>query len=312
MRFDFRFLTALLLAAVLSLAAWGCAAPGQKPDGQEKSEAKSVAIGRFDGLFGPAARQALLDYLDASPGLTIALEQDQADLVLTGLVKAEIKDIRGRDLVKSALTTDRRNDVVVHDDFVDQDFHVSEPVYDYEVRPMPFVYRQAQLELTYTVTGEGRRREYRMKADFSEKYGGINEDAVFGPKLADLPPEEETVKVMARAMGDKLAAQLSPSSAPPRLDFEESGELAVEAGLKKGAALARSGRWEEALEVWRQALADSPGNPSLSFNIGVAYERMGELRKALKMYSEAAEKVDNPVYRRALERVRSALEKLKE
>ncbi|MFH1139574.1 MAG: tetratricopeptide repeat protein [Pseudomonadota bacterium] len=302
----------VLIGLALLFWAWGCSAGGEKTDETAGPARPTLAVGRFTGRFGSAARQALLEYLGRTPDLALIPTSDRADIILTGRVDAEVKDIRGRDLVKINRPTGRDRETTVHDDFVDKDFRVSAPVLDFEVKPVPFVYRQAKLDLTYVVAAGTRRREYRMKADFSEKYGGVNENAVFGPRLADLPSEEDTIKEMAWAMGGKLTEQLSPSSAQPRLDLEESGELAVEAGLRRGAALAKSGRWEEALEVWRQALADYPGNPSLSFNIGVAYERMGELRKALKMYSEAAEKVDNPLYRQALERVRAAVEKLRE
>jgi tetratricopeptide (TPR) repeat protein len=56
----------------------------------------------------------------------------------------------------------------------------------------------------------------------------------------------------------------------------------VEARANLGAALARLGRFDEAIEQYRAALAKAEGNPGLRLNLALAYYKKGALAEAVK------------------------------
>ncbi|MGA2326033.1 MAG: tetratricopeptide repeat protein [Bryobacteraceae bacterium] len=59
----------------------------------------------------------------------------------------------------------------------------------------------------------------------------------------------------------------------------------LEARANLGAALARLGRYDEAIEQYRAALAESQGNAALRLNLALAYYKKGDLPGAVKELS---------------------------
>lgn len=55
-----------------------------------------------------------------------------------------------------------------------------------------------------------------------------------------------------------------------------------------------SGDYEKAAELYRQAIADSPDDPRLHFNLGSALAKMGEAEAAVQAFQSAKELMDNP------------------
>ncbi|MBQ9366218.1 MAG: tetratricopeptide repeat protein, partial [Victivallales bacterium] len=61
--------------------------------------------------------------------------------------------------------------------------------------------------------------------------------------------------------------------------------------LKQGNAALDEEKYEEALSLYDKALVESPENPYLIFNKGVAYFKQGEYEKSVKEYKLAIEKL---------------------
>jgi len=68
--------------------------------------------------------------------------------------------------------------------------------------------------------------------------------------------------------------------------------------LKLGITLARNGLPARAIEVYQKVLTRNPGNAAAHFNIGLAYDRVGESDAAIRAYEKALE--IRPDYHHAL------------
>jgi Ca-activated chloride channel family protein len=55
-----------------------------------------------------------------------------------------------------------------------------------------------------------------------------------------------------------------------------------------------SGDYEKAAELYRQAIAETPDDPRLHFNLGSALAKMGEAEAAVQAFQSAKELMDNP------------------
>lgn len=64
----------------------------------------------------------------------------------------------------------------------------------------------------------------------------------------------------------------------------------AEQQLKFGVEMARRGLWSEALFRFRQADRLEPNNPRILNNLAVAYEATGQFEEALELYRDALEK----------------------
>src|SRR5581483_576426 len=72
-------------------------------------------------------------------------------------------------------------------------------------------------------------------------------------------------------------------------DYEQALRLnpkLAEARVNLGAALADSGRFDEAIAQYRRALADVPDKPAVQLNIGLAYYKKGDFASASQEFSE--------------------------
>ncbi|PYT20288.1 MAG: hypothetical protein DMG58_34375, partial [Acidobacteria bacterium] len=82
---------------------------------------------------------------------------------------------------------------------------------------------------------------------------------------------------------DAVAAQQKGDDALAIRKYQELLKLhpeVIEARANLGAALAKLGRFDEAIEQYRAALAKNAGNSALRFNLALAYYKKGALREA--------------------------------
>jgi tetratricopeptide (TPR) repeat protein len=69
----------------------------------------------------------------------------------------------------------------------------------------------------------------------------------------------------------------------------ESDRTYLDAYLNLGCLLSECGRYDDAIEVWRNALLENPDHHLLHFNLGVALEDSGRLEQALISYRRSIE-----------------------
>ena len=86
--------------------------------------------------------------------------------------------------------------------------------------------------------------------------------------------------------------------------FVEPGKGAIDLGRK----YAENGLWPEARETWKQAVQEMPNEPSLYYNLGVAFEIDGQYDEAEVMYKKAMSLKQKQRYMQAISRIRDARE----
>jgi tetratricopeptide (TPR) repeat protein len=86
---------------------------------------------------------------------------------------------------------------------------------------------------------------------------------------------------------DAVAAQQKGDDALTVRKYQELLKLhpeVIEARANLGAALVKLGRFDEAIEQYRAALAKNAGNSALRFNLALAYYKKGALREAVEQF----------------------------
>jgi tetratricopeptide (TPR) repeat protein len=120
-------------------------------------------------------------------------------------------------------------------------------------------------------------------------------------RALDLQPEatslHQQIGLAHRRLRDEERARehlLQAGPAPvrfgdPLIDSLERFAAGVHAHLTRGNQAFRAGRYREAAEAFRRAVAAAPDNASARLNLGAALSRMGELPAAVEEYRRAAE-----------------------
>jgi tetratricopeptide (TPR) repeat protein len=70
--------------------------------------------------------------------------------------------------------------------------------------------------------------------------------------------------------------------------------------------MAKDGKWEEAIQIWEQVIRDEPDNAAAYYNLGVAYEGLGDMENLVKargLYQSAASFGEKSLYAEGMKRV---------
>jgi tetratricopeptide (TPR) repeat protein len=93
-------------------------------------------------------------------------------------------------------------------------------------------------------------------------------------------------------MGDELRIRIAPHDVVREAKLRtKDKDKGVSERLKRGAAYAKSGGWDMAIEEWEQAAQQNPNSAPAHYNLGVAREAEGQLEQAREHYKQAA-KID--------------------
>lgn len=237
-------------------------------------------------------------------GLLHALEDFEADAVMTGLVTADLHDMHGTDQVQvNEGTGHYKKGKNIYGQWVDVEIKRT------VLRPVPYVIRQGSVEMEYNVFDLKTKRVITtgmLKQTHDEKFGGDKEYGPLGHKLSDLPTQNGTLDKLAAGLATRLVAKLSRMKLARMIRLDEGGNSMV----KQGAELAKGGIWEEAIEIWEQVIHDEPDNAAAYYNLGVAHETLGDmksLRMAGDLYKKAASHGDKKLYTEAVARIQRAI-----
>jgi hypothetical protein len=296
------------LVCIAALAVAGCSPTvyvADPPAAVPKSA--GVAPVDFSGSGSDILARAVTDVLAGGSG---------PDLRLVGDSSVRIHDQRGKELVQVRKQTGRIHEATVQDPFVDQPFTVKQPEEEIVAVKLPYVQRTSEMTLRYRLmTPDGRVADQdTVTINDVKKYGGVNEHAGRGLALADLPGKEAEAQRLAEIMAQRLAPRLNRAAGKPVVPLDRGQGFWKESQIKKGAALAGEGKWDEAVHLWRAVVAEDPGHPAANYNLGVARERTGrvqDLPAARKYYARAVKNGDNPIYREALVRTTAVLNRLR-
>lgn len=314
---------------LLAIATWVGCIPTRvlsriKPVQVSLESIRTIAVMRFDGAYGEmlwrhvynrlaevqhfnprdttqlrALAKRSYDRVEDTE-LLHALEDLEADAVMTGHVTADLHDMHGTDQVQVTEGTGHyKKEKNVYGQWVDVEIKRT------VVRPVPYIIRQASLGTEYSVFDVKTKRVVAtgmLKQTYDEKFGGDKECGPLGYKLSDLPTPDGTVDELAARLATKLVAKISRMKLARMIKLDKGGNRMV----KHGVELAKAGAWEEAVEIWQQVIHDEPDNAAAYYNLGVARESVGDmksLRMAGELYKKAASHGDKKLYRKAMARI---------
>jgi len=120
----------------------------------------------------------------------------------------------------------------------------------------------------------------------------------------NIPAREEVLNSLLSQVMEKFAGMIAPIKITVTRKLEKGSEY-----VNKGVDFAVNGLWDMAIKSWKEGLKVEPTNPAIYYNLGVAYEKMGDFISAGEMYKKAVELNPKKLYMEALKRVNAILQK---
>ena len=100
----------------------------------------------------------------------------------------------------------------------------------------------------------------------------------------NIPAREEVLNTLMEQIMEKFAGMIAPIKITVTRKLEKGSEY-----VNKGVDFAVNGLWDMAIKSWKEGLKVEPTNPAIYYNLGVAYEKMGDFISAGEMYKKAVE-----------------------
>ncbi|MDY6953126.1 MAG: tetratricopeptide repeat protein [Thermodesulfobacteriota bacterium] len=319
-----------VLAAVMCFA---CAPIGKvrliKPGKVQWESIHNLAVRGFDGHYGEMVRNHIYNRLaevqqftptDAFeiyavgklPSNTLeeveflhAVENLKADAVITGHVTAQIHDIHGFDTLQVKEGTGYYKKAKnAHGEWVDEEIKRT------VVKDIPCVIRKASFSgqcKVFDLNARGSIVQRELQEVYEEKFGGEEEHKGFGRTLSALPSSSHTSEELSARIAANIVTELSRMRLMSFVKLDKGGHRMA----RWGVALARKGKWREAIDTWEEVIRNDPDNASAYYNLGVAYEGLGDqegLNRAKDLYEMAAGLEDKKLYAEAIKRVDSTIQ----
>ncbi|MDY6986833.1 MAG: tetratricopeptide repeat protein [Thermodesulfobacteriota bacterium] len=318
---------------IVLVACLACAPRGKvrliKPGKIRWEGIHNVAVRGFDGHYGEMVRSHIYNRLsevqpfhptDAIqiyavgklPSSTLeeveflqAVENLEADAVITGHVSAHIHDIHGFDPLQLKEGTGYyKKSKNAYGQWVDEEIKRT------VIRDVPYVIRKASFSGEYKVfdlKDRGGIVHRELKETYEEKFGGGEEYGAFGRKLGDLPTSNYTSEELSKRIAKNIVAELSRMRLARSVKLDKGRHRMV----KWGVALAKKGKWQEAIDTWEEVIREDPDNAAAYYNLGVAYEGLGDrksLNRARDLYKSSASCGEKKLYTEAIARVDSVIQ----
>lgn len=320
----YRFFIVILAMITCSGCARALPVPHVKPARVGWESIYNVALLTFDGPYGEKVRgqiyhrlhevqhfnplgpaghpelyEVTYDLIEGAESLHIA-EGLQADLVIGGRVTGTINDTQGVDRVQVKEGTGYyKKEKDLHGQWVDVEIKRT------VVRTLPYVIRQASLTTDYRVfemnTG-GIIATGTVTENCNKKFGGNKAEGHLEHDPGHPPPPAGCMDELSVRTAAKLVAKLSREKVSILVKFDNS----THAKVRQGVALAKEGAWEDAMRLWQEVLASDPTYPAALYNLGVAYEGIGDLqnlRAATRLYEMATVYGDKGLYAAGIARI---------
>jgi len=284
----------------------------------------NVAVRGFDGHYGEMVRSHIYNRLrevqhfnptDAIPIYAVgnlpsntleeveflqAVENLKADALITGHVTAHIHDIHGFDPLQLKEGTGYyKKSKNPYGEWVDEEIKRT------VIKDVPFVIRKVSFSGQYKVfdlKARGGIVQRELKEIYEEKYGGDEEYRDLGRKLGNLPTSSHTSEELSKRIAENIVAELSRMRLARFVKLDKGRHKMV----RWGVALARKGKWQEAIQTWEQVIRDDADNAAAYYNVGVAYEGLGDmegLNRARDLYKRSASYGEKKLYTEAITRV---------
>ncbi len=278
----------ILLLAVISLAA--CASQG--PAASRAPMLHNIAIGQIQG---PGAEE-----------LTRALKAQAsgaAQATLGGTISFREAVSEERETVPVTVAAGKPESVYKPDPFTKRVWLTEETPTATEFQTFDLQRVAGEMLFNWQITGkDGRVIDSGVsKADLNRTFGGFMaaQKVAPGPQNSDRLLSEAR-RALAEEMTRLLALSLGRQPSPDEI------ETAPDDWSRRAKNAASRGDWEEAKNIWLEALDLNPNFAPAHYNLGLYYERAGEPERALSSYQRAFVADGSPRHRAALTRITEA------
>jgi len=125
-----------------------------------------------------------------------------------------------------------------------------------------------------------------------------------------LKPEGQILSDLSSSISQYFVQMIAPHVVAERRAIEPGN-----GNIQVGKKYAEASLWPEALDTWKKAVVELPKEPSAFYNLGLAFEILGDLDQAEQNYKTAVALKQKRLYMDAIGRIRQARienQKLKE
>jgi hypothetical protein len=138
-------------------------------------------------------------------------------------------------------------------------------------------------------TGEIRASDSKSRS-FSRKYF---------PHKDKIPDKNQILNQLTDQVLAGFVPLITPHTVTVRKTFEKDNDQ-----VNLGIEMAQKGLWDKAISIWEHEIETNPRNGAALYNLGIAYEAVGELNKAEMMYEKALDIEPKDEYMEALSNIR--------
>ncbi len=258
--------------------------------------------------------QNSLEYFDDDINFLPDFEGVHADGVISGRVAATIKDVHDTEKVKIQEGTGEYKE---GKNVFGQEAEVE--IQRTVIKEVPYVMRQANIIVDFSIVNlKTKQRIFtdKVSEEYKEKFGGENEyRSYLENRMSQLPSQNQTLEELSDKVASRIVAKIFTTEITRVVEFD-NGSNKYEMGMggnkkvKEGIKCAKNGEWEKGIEIWKDVLNTEPENSAAFYNLGIAYEKIGDLENlkiAQKMYKKAVKYGDKEIYLDGLYRVKATI-----
>ena len=138
-------------------------------------------------------------------------------------------------------------------------------------------------------TGEIRASDSNAKSNTKKYY----------PHKGKIPAADQILDNLSESVLNKFIPLITPYQVSVSKEFEEGNDM-----VDQGIEYAQKNLWDRAKDIWEAEVQKDPGNSPALYNLGIAYEVMGDLDKAEQLYNKALDIEPNELYMEAVSNIR--------
>lgn len=138
-------------------------------------------------------------------------------------------------------------------------------------------------------TGEIRASDSNTKSNTKKYY----------PHKGKIPAADQILDNLSENVLNKFIPLITPYQVSVSKEFEEGNDM-----VDQGIEYAQKNLWDRAKNIWEAEVLKDPGNSPALYNLGIAYEVMGDLDKAEQLYNKALDIEPNELYMEAVSNIR--------
>ena len=119
------------------------------------------------------------------------------------------------------------------------------------------------------------------------------------PHKGRIPSADGILDNLSEQVLDKFIPLITPHHVRVSKEFDEDNDQ-VDLGIE----FAQKGLWDKAKDIWEAEVMKDPGNSAALYDLGIAYEVMGDFDRAEQLYDQALSIEPKDIYMEALSNIR--------